>query len=265
MLFGIPALLLTGIGWTLIGIVMGAAPRRGLRTDIIQFFSAVASVAVSTIILCAMPLPETAWTVRMLTCGAYFCGGLLNFTMLQFMSHAMERGPNGIIWSLVQSALLMPFLTGVIFFGNTLTLARLSGLGMLLAAILLLGALKDNRQSGRGWRLPTFIAFLLAGIVLNLNNLPSYFREADSVTSVMRSLSAASGTLTAAFCRIACRHVRGQGIPANTFRNIHLWKFAVILSILHKASSPHGWSRRTPASGFYIFSPILQWFLPEYT
>lgn len=71
--------------------------------------------------------------------------------MLQIMSYAMQRGPNGIIWTIIQSALIFPFLGGVVFFHVRLNAFRISGILLLLAALVLFGFGKDNSpRSGGG-------------------------------------------------------------------------------------------------------------------
>ena len=50
MLFAICALLLVGASWRLVGIIFGAAPKKGISVPLIQFGGAVVSVLVGLII-----------------------------------------------------------------------------------------------------------------------------------------------------------------------------------------------------------------------
>jgi len=202
MLFGITALIFVGLTWTLVGIVVGSAPKHGLKTSFIQFCGSFTSVLISLGVLCFMPRPGTVPQVFYPAMGTLIAAGAVNFTMLEFMSAAMQRGPNGLIWSLVQSALVIPFLVGVIIFGSGLNWVRATGVFLIVLSIIILGTQRKNDVQVKGqWRLLAFIAFLLAGLTITLTNMPSYFRQADTVTSVQRALASASGGFLASSLR----------------------------------------------------------------
>jgi hypothetical protein len=115
--FGITAMVIVGSSWCLVGLVMGDAPKKNVDTSMVQFFGAAFSCLVSLILwIAAIPTVNCSLGVLFLACGVYAMGTFLNFYMLQFMSAAMQLGPNGVIWSIIQSAFIFPFIGGIVFF-----------------------------------------------------------------------------------------------------------------------------------------------------
>ena len=178
MLLGIALLIAAGTSWVVLGAVIGHAARRNIPVPSVQALSAAIMLPVSIGVLLIHPDPECAPHVRLLTMLSIFGSGFLNYFVLNLMGKAMKTGPNGIVWAMVQSALIFPFLAGVIFFGVALTAFRLTGLGAILAALACFGLARDNNSTGSDWRRAALCSFLLAGINQNLSNLPSYFPEA---------------------------------------------------------------------------------------
>lgn len=197
MILGIILLAVTGACWVIIGAVAGHAARRNLPVGTVQACSAVLSVLISSAVLYCRPDPECAFSIRFWTMASIFGSGFFNYFVIQLMSRAMKTGPNGIVWATIQSALIFPFLVGVLCFGVALTIPRLGGLAAIVTALALFGLARDNRVQGSGWKWAAVGSLLLAGINQNLSNLPSYFPEAAAVGSVSRSLAASLGTLTA--------------------------------------------------------------------
>ena len=195
--FGVIAMVIVGGSWCLVGLVMGDAPKKGVEASLVQLFGAAFSVAVSLIILFATSAYSTASiSATFLTCLAYFVGCMLNFVMLQLMSQAMQCGPNGIVWAIIQSALVFPFLGGILFFGVDFTLLRGIGISLLLIALVLFALARNNRRkSGGRWKLLAFAGLAITAVQQNLTTMPSYFEAARGVPSILRALSASAGTL----------------------------------------------------------------------
>jgi len=226
MILGILLLVATGSSWVVIGAVIGHASKRGLPVSSIQACSAAVSVLVGGTVLFCHPDPDCAFPVRFWTMASIFGSGFFNYFVLQLMGKAMKSGPNGIVWAIVQSALVFPFLVGVTVFGVALTGPRIGGIIAIVAALALFGFARENRVHGHGWRAAAIGSLLLAGINQNLSNLPSYFPEAAAVSSVSRSLSAAFGAL-AAFV-LANR----KSLPSRIgdLNNPAVWKFTACLA-----------------------------------
>ena len=233
-LFGIIAMIIVGSSWCLIGLVMGDAPKRGIEPSMVQMFGGLVSFSISfTLMLTTSAYPTSSLSVTMWTCAAYAYGGVSNFFMLQIMSHAMQRGPNGVIWCIIQSAMLFPFLSGVIFFGIHLNIFRCLGIVLLLTALVLFGLSKDNstKQSLPGsWKIPAFAGLAIAAVQQCLATMPSYYPEAREVASITRALASSSGIAISAVLYTARKMtpVLRQQLKDN-FRSRILWKYVLIL------------------------------------
>ena len=50
------------------------------------------------------------------------------------MSRAMQCGPNGIIWAIIQSAMIFPFIFGVAFYDVKLNILRILGICLMIVS-----------------------------------------------------------------------------------------------------------------------------------
>lgn len=226
MILGILLLAATGSSWVVIGAVIGHASKCGLPVGSIQASSAAVSVMIGGTVLFFHPDADCSFPVRFWTMASIFGSGFFNYFVLQLMGKAMKTGPNGIVWAIVQSALVFPFLVGVVVFGVALTGPRIGGLLAIIAALALFGFARENRVHGSGWRAAAVGSLLLAGINQNLSSLPSYFPEAAAVSSVSRSLSAALGAL-AAFVLANRKNLFSK---IDDLKNPMLWRFTACLA-----------------------------------
>ncbi len=191
MLLGISLMVLAGFGWVGVGCVVNHCASKKINLAAAQCGQALLCIACGVILAFFQPAAECAVRVKLLTFASLFLSGIGNFAAYELMSRAMKHGPSGIIWSLVQSALIFPFLVGVIFFGVELTPPRTAGMVILIVSILLLGAAKGNGgndRESRTWLWIALAAFITAGITQITTNLPSYFKEAEAVNPVIRTI-----------------------------------------------------------------------------
>lgn len=235
--FGILAMVIVGSSWCLVGLVMGDAPKKGIEPSLVQLFGAAFSATASLIILLATSAYSTASpTATFLTCLTYFVGSMLNFVMLQLMSQAMQCGPNGIVWAIIQSALVFPFIGGIVFFGVRFTPLRGTGIALLLAALILFALTKNNSRKTEGgkWKILAFAGLAIAAIQQNLTTMPSYFEAARGVPSILRALSAATGTFTMAMLwnLLQWNRVRWEKLKSG-IRNPTLWKYIAALQFFN--------------------------------
>lgn len=233
--FGIAAMIIVGSSWCLVGLIMGAAPKRGIDPGLIQLLGFVCTCLFSIpAMIITGGVPDCSWKIIALTWGALALGGLLNFFMLQLMSYAMQRGPNGVIWAVIQSALVFPFIGGILFFGVKLNWTRGGGIICLLTALVFFAMTKNNSNYRGGWRLPALLALLLAAIQQNLTTMPSYFQEARAVGSIARTLATASGGLLGAviynFFRMNRTH--WQTLCSN-IKNPLTWYYTLALQLFN--------------------------------
>lgn len=233
--FGIIAMVIVGSSWCLVGLVMGDAPKKGIEPSLVQMGGGIFSVMFSLVILFVTSAYSTApLKATLLICLTYFVGSAINFVMLQLMSKAMQLGPNGVIWSIIQSALVFPFIGGIVFFDVTFTFLRGMGIAMLLTALILFAFTKDNsnKTSGAKWKILAFIAMAIAAVQQNLSTMPSYFEVSRGVPSILRSLSSAGGTLFMAIIwnMFLMNRERWEQIKKNV-RNLTLWKYIAVLQL----------------------------------
>ncbi len=228
--FGITAMVITGFSWCLIGFIMGAAPKRGIDPSLVQLFGYVFSVAAGFLVMFATgSVPHGSILVIALTFLVYMICGVIIFCQLNVLSYAMQRGPNGIIWAVNQSAMIFPFIGGILFFGVALTIPRLIGIITLLSALVFFGIGKDNSNNKGGWKIPAFICLILSAVQQNLQTAPSYFEEARIVNSIVRTQAASFGGLLAAVIYNLSRLTpERKKLIRENIGNKMLWKYVFL-------------------------------------
>ena len=225
MAFGVPALMAVGASWCLTGAILGRAPKDGLDTGMVQLGASAVSITVGLILSATLlrPNPVPARVVAA-TLGTYALAGSLNFAALQAMAIGMQRGPNGRVWGIMQSAQLFSFLGGVVFFGDPLTTTRVVGMALLVAAIVFFAIAKGDGvpsgagkpASGLGWRFWAFLSLAICAVQQNLAAAPSHFESARAVSPVLRSVASAGGTVLAALVAFAWNARRGDAADIRT-------------------------------------------------
>ena len=231
VVYGIGAMALVGACWTISGYVMGKAPKQQIMVPWLLVINTLVSLLVSVTIGLVQGFPETTGRGLLIAFGSLFLCGIFNFFQLVLISRAMQQGPNGIIWSIVQSGFIFPFFMGVVFFGVSLTWLRLAGLFCMLIALILFGMAKKNTgpdwASGNRWKLLAFTAFLVTGASQSLSNLPSYFPDANAVSSTWRTAAYALGMC---FCGLMTELPSGKAALVH-FRE-HLCRGAVWQNVM---------------------------------
>ena len=227
MLWSIASLVLVGLGWTLTGAIMGDAPKKKIDPGAIQLLGAVFSSLFCLFLLDWTAVAAVPVKVRQLAFLSYFFCGALNCIMLYLMAHAMQKGPNGIIWAVIQSAMIFPFLLGVICFGESPKPVRIAGLCAILLSLVLTGASRDNTGKGKEWKSPAFTAFLLTGMVHILAMLPSFFEASRALPPPFRILAGGAGVLLTSAVILRLRRNRFS-LKAN-LRSKHLWIYTGLL------------------------------------
>lgn len=232
--FGIIAMVIHGSSWSLVGLVMGDSPKKGVDPSLVQLLGACISTAAGIFILLGTGnFSRASGLVTAAVIADYFIVGAMNFILMELMSYAMQRGPNGIVWAVIQSAMIFPFTFGVLFFDIQMNIFRTAGIFLLLGALACFGLSKDNStdKCKRGsWRIPAFAGLLFAGIQQCLATLPSYYTEAREVSSITRTLASGAGVLTASaiYVIIRIRMHQMSGVY-NVLKNRTLWKYIAVL------------------------------------
>ena len=240
MAFGVVALAIVGSSWCLTGAILGRAPKDGLDTGMVQLGSSVVSI-VAGLLLGALLLPPSPVGGRVLaaTLGTYALAGSLNFAALQAMAVGMQRGPNGRVWGIMQSAQLFSFLGGVVFFGDPLTPPRMLGMAFLVAAIALFAIAKDDvpatgksaaSRSGAGWRFWAFLSLAICAVQQNLAAAPSHFEQARAVSPLFRAIATSTGTLGPAVAMLLAGAARDRAVFRRKVCSLargRLWLYAL--------------------------------------
>ena len=192
MFFGIFAMVMVGSGWTVWGYVMGKAPKLNIDVNALLFIFTGFEFVISTAAAFSMGVPQATLKGWLLGYVILMVGGIANYFQLEIMSRAMQRGPNGIIWTITQSGFIFPFAMGVICFNVSLHTLRAAGFVLIIISLIMFGMSGKNNSSGK-WKFLAMMAFTVTGISQALSNLPSYFAEAEAITPMWRTSGAAAG------------------------------------------------------------------------
>ena len=137
LISGICLLLLTGLCWVGIAIVVNDAAEHNRDLDRIQFCTSGLLAVIALLILAfQIPSAENYRNLILISIPVFFAG-IANFAMLSLMKRGMRSGSPGAVWGIVQSALICPFLMGILCFGVSPTVTRISGILLIVAGIIL--------------------------------------------------------------------------------------------------------------------------------
>ena len=186
-----------GFCWIGIGVAVSCCSARGWNYNIVQGLNSLGSVLISLALLAFGALRTGSSDFSLFGFALCALGGFANFYNYVLTGKAMARGPNGLVWGIMQSGLVGAFLMGVIFFGEKPTLFQLAGLLLILGGVLAMGIAKNNGSAARGKRwVPLALgALLLAMTTQCCNTLPSYFPEMGKNGILSRMLGSGLGSL----------------------------------------------------------------------
>jgi drug/metabolite transporter (DMT)-like permease len=184
MITGLLMLLATGLGWTITGVMLSYTARTG-----IQAVTLLAPQMLLSLLLASVALPDYSvlaagqagrlWPLALLLIGA----GIVNAAGILLLQAAMRAGHHGMAWAIGQSALVLPFLVGIVCFGEPLSAGRLLGVAGIIASLLAFGLVREGppvlvtavpeHASRRGFLL-ALAALLTLGSAQALMTLPSH-------------------------------------------------------------------------------------------
>lgn len=186
---------IAGFFWIGIGVAVSKCSERGWNYNIVQGLTYLGSAMICAVILAGKSVSTGSSGISGF--GFLMCslGGFANFYNYVLTAKAMQRGPNGLVWGIMQSGLVGTFLLGVIFFGEKPAPLRLAGLFMIICGVLVMGLAKNKKNSVRisegtskNWVLFSLGAMLLSMVTQCCNILPSYFPEMGENGAVSRTL-----------------------------------------------------------------------------
>ncbi len=158
-------MLLTGALWGGVGVLIGLAPTG--KRELSTFFLLYAAVFLAFVWL--FRFPQMA-PLREIWCVAAVIipVGIIDIIGFYLIKLGMSAGNQGLAWSIVQSAMVIPFVGAVLFLGQKAGLIQWLGLVIMVVSITLMGLSKPKGapqgKNGKRYLLLVFTAFLLIGI-----------------------------------------------------------------------------------------------------
>jgi multidrug transporter EmrE-like cation transporter len=187
MLQGLVFTLITGLLWAAIGVAYSVMARRRM-----SFFTVMGPAFSITAALAWLVVPDH----RVLASGAVERLGLLAAVMagsgaitvcaMGCLQAAMRRGHHGACWAVGQSALVAPYLCGVLLFHEPLVWQRTLGVALILASLVAFGRARTEAIPGTrsttnmspesgGWFGLAIGALALLAVSQSLTTLPSHW------------------------------------------------------------------------------------------
>ena len=233
MLTALIILIIVGLIWTTTGVVMGGTARHDVHVESMQFMSYLLGSVVCFTLLPLYPALGVSGKFAWFAVGMYFLVGVLNYFVNVTMTAAMRRGPNSLVWAILQAGMIMPFTVGICFHDVQSGTVRLMGMAAMIAALALLSMNKNDsgNTTGKSWLFMAFVTFLLVGVQQTVATEPSYYPETRTgIPSIYRCLALCGGNLVATMPYMFNIARKGgvKGI-CDEFSGKWLWIFAIAL------------------------------------
>lgn len=162
MLWGIILSLLTGVSFIMVGALYSYAGNQIRMIDAMLVYN---WILVAVLLPFCRTIAAVPWGLSLLMVFT----GAINIAAMLLLQKAMVSGNSGIAWAIGQSALVGPFICGMLFFGETPSLARIAGALTIVCGMLLLGFAKSGaRRAGSSWLKLAFGAFLILALAQSL-------------------------------------------------------------------------------------------------
>lgn len=180
MIEGILLSLASGLLFGGVGVVLRRVSRAGgsLVTYYVLFGACYLALALAFQV--KWRLVAGAERLPLLAAVIGFAGLVSGFGML-LMTRSMALGHGGISWAISQSSLVVPFLAGVLVWGDRSGPGGWAGLALVLVMIVVLGRRQggtdatavDARRGRRSWIATVAAAFVALGVSQTLSSVPS--------------------------------------------------------------------------------------------
>ena len=249
-------LVATGLSWVSVGAAVGHVERRGWSLVRYQILLCLVCVALGLVGWAAAPdafVPRAGCPVQtsVLVIAGILSSGVFNYLMILAMGSAMKHGPNAIVWAIVQSGLIYPFLMGWLVFDVPMGLRRLCGIALIVASVFLYasrraeasarddsqakapgasGAGADEPSTLRQWLPAALLGMLCCGINQCGANLPSYLEGGQEFSGTFRTFALYFGILVSALVHLGIQRLRGTRLaPAapGEMRGLAAWTIGV--------------------------------------
>jgi len=194
MFWGILLSLLTGVSFIAVGAVYSYAGNRIRMLDAMLVYNWV-------LVFLLLPFCGGLSDAPMKLTSLMVFAGAINIAAMLLLQKAMACGNSGVAWAVGQSALIGPFICGMLFFGEQPSLWRTAGALAIVAGMLLIGLSKQENgkpHSGRNWLKLAFGAFLILAAAQSLATASScwVYRMSGSDRAFCMSAGAAVALLS---------------------------------------------------------------------
>jgi drug/metabolite transporter (DMT)-like permease len=205
MISGILLTLAAGSFWSLSGVVNSCCAK--YKLDIVTYLlSNMICSFVLSLIFCFDY--NTPWNKLAVMAAIMIPAGVANTSGALLLQAALKRGHHGIIFLIANAAMVVPFLCGLLFFGERPSLLQSCGtagifLGVFCCSVPKLKNSGDNKNSTHWFRyaLLSFLCFGLAQTLMTMTSFPAFKEYAiagSSKTTLLYCGCAALMTLRAA-------------------------------------------------------------------
>ena len=235
MFIALTLLILVGLSWIYEGIVMGNVSRHNVSIPLFQLLAYLFGLFVGLALLFSGLYPPLSASrgAAIQAFLFYFVVGLMSYPLRLSMAKGMECGPNSLVWAILQSGMVIPFIYGICFHDVKAGTLRLVGMVLLLLALPLMSVNikeKEKKVSSKSWVFFAIVAFLLCGIQQTLLNEPSYSDEIrKGIPIIQRCLLIYIGNLVVASVMLFCpSHAAVRKNLRTYLKNRYLWIYAIV-------------------------------------
>jgi len=206
---GLMLTLLTGMVWGGIGVVLSLAVRK--RLNVLPFMAAanaLASVGAWMFLVKWGPLLDGRVEHPLSLVLLLSMAGIAATIGMLFLLKAMDAGAAA--WTVGQSAMVIPFLAGVLFWGEPLRMGGACGLAAILASLLAFAGARpsdtgDGATPNRRWLLQALLALVFLGAQQTLSSIPSSWEGWKDSAELRGPLILTAGALPLLFLVIRRR------------------------------------------------------------
>ena len=225
MLHAVSLMLLTGVIWTLVGVLFGAAPSE--KDKLLSFFALNGVFYVTFVYIAQMPSAAPVKEVLRLSV-LILPSAIMELVAFLLLKLAMDRGSQGIAWCIAQSAMVVSFICSIIFLRNPSSAPQWIGMVLMLASLVLFG--KDKQSTGNVGNDATFfrlvfISFALIGVAQFLRLIPGYAGFSPETMTWRLPLSAPVGMITWTVVCLA----KGVWKPGKVWK--HSLTYAIVVAL----------------------------------
>jgi multidrug transporter EmrE-like cation transporter len=201
MVLGIGVTLFVGLVWMVVGIIYSNATKDKSQFNLFMLNMVILYAVIAFLLpyigsfefvqaiipskyMPVKPLNPIAWSnfwkLALLTAPSNLAG----FAGFFILSYAMRMGSHSVAWGIMQSAIVLPFLTGWLILGDNVKIGNLCGMLIIIMSLIILvfgkvtsadksAGKSENSSNVKNFLILTFLAFLCTGIQQSCTLLPN--------------------------------------------------------------------------------------------